>query len=578
MWQDDGCAAETFCDDATGSCLACVCLPGAQGACADGDNIEVCRDDCSGFDPVDCGDGLCLNDTCMPFVCEPNVAECVTDESLHVCNDMGTAHEAEMACPPSQMCLGGECIDACVYVESIESNVGCEFWAVDMAVPPPRDTYTYSITVANPSFDDVATVRIWDKRNGAETSLMEDTVDPRDSKVFNLSGAHNGYTSYYNGMDAGLPASGIAPGYAFRVESSIPVAATQFNPIGGASSIVADASLLLPKHTLGTDYIHMAWGLGFGAGSALDVIATEDDTTVTIVPHVNTPAGSGGLPAMIAGQPTQIVLDAYEYIQIGVQDQNMEDMLQSLTGSRITSDKPVAVFGGHSCGTVPDEVIGACDHLEEQIFPLETWGHEYVAARNPPRDNESMHWRILASVDDTVIDFDPAVSIGAQIVLDAGQMIEFDDINDFFVSASEPISMAGFMLGSGSVPSCAMGSPDACIGDPYMVLMPPVEQYRDDYLFLVGESYTQDYAKLIRPAGEEVIVECLGPVPEDRWTAIGNSPWEWAVIDMNPGEGMCTTGVNQVSSAQGFGMIVSGQALFTSYAYPGGLALDSINP
>jgi hypothetical protein len=107
--------------------------------------------------------------------------------------------------------------------------------------------------------------------------------------------------------------------------------------------------------------------------------------------------------------------------------------------------------------------------------------------------------------------------------------------------------------------------------------MVAVEQYRNDYVFLVDDSYTQDFAKLVRPAGEEVIVECLGPVPDDRWTAIGNSMWESAVIDMNPGEAMCTTGTNQASSAEGFGLIVSGQATFTSYAYPGGLALEPIN-
>jgi hypothetical protein len=569
-WQDDPCPADTFCDDATGACLACACTPGEQGACVDVDNIETCADDCSGFEPADCGDMLCIDDACVPLLCQPSVAECVTDDTFHFCNDLGSDYEPEQDCPPSQVCDNGECVDACALAASIKSNVGCEFWAVDMANQPPRDTYTYAVSVANPSTDDIATVRIWDKRNGNATMLIEDTVDPRDTKVFNLSGAHAGYTSYYNGIDAGLLSSGIAPGYAFRVETSIPVVATQFNPIGGASGITAEASLLLPTQTLGREYLHLAWGLGFGSGSALDVIATEDDTTITIVPHVNTPAGSNGLPAMIAGQPTQIVIDAYDYIQIGVQDLNMEDMLQSLTGSRITADKPVAVFGGHSCANVPDEVISGCDHVEEQIFPRVTWGNNYVAARNPPRANEPMRWRIIASANNTIIDFDPAVSLGAQIMLDSGQMVEFDEMEDFYVSASGPILMAGYMFGCGA-------TPNPCVGDPYMVQMVAVEQYRNDYVFLIDDSYTQDFAKLVRPAGEEVIVECLGPVPDDRWTAIGNSMWEWAVIDMNPGEAMCTTGTNQASSAEGFGLIVSGQATFTSYAYPGGLALEPIN-
>ena len=113
-----------------------------------------------------------------------------------------------------------------------------------------------------------------------------------------------------------------------------------------------------------------------------------------------------------------------------------------------------------------------------------------------------------------------------------------------------------------------------------MVLLVPVEQYQNDDVFLVGESYTEDFAKLVHPAGEEVTVECMGgPVPDNRWTAIGNSQWDLAVIDMNPGEAMCTIGTNQASSPEGFGINVSGQSTsYASYEYPVGLALEPLNP
>jgi len=50
-----------------------------------------------------------------------------------------------------------------------------------------------------------------------------------------------------------------------------------------------------------------------------------------------------------------------------------------------------------------------------------------------------MEWRILASEDNTTVTFDPPVSIGAQVVLDAGEMVQFDDMQDFFISADDPI-------------------------------------------------------------------------------------------------------------------------------------------
>jgi hypothetical protein len=42
------------------------------------------------------------------------------------------------------------------------------------------------------------------------------------------------------------------------------------------------------------------------------------------------------------------------------------------------------VFGGHSCARVPNATVGDCDHLEEQIFPIDTWGRHFVAGRAPP--------------------------------------------------------------------------------------------------------------------------------------------------------------------------------------------------
>jgi hypothetical protein len=232
------------------------------------------------------------------------------------------------------------------------------------------------------------------------------------------------------------------------------------------------------------------------------------------------------------------------------------------------------VFGGHTCASVPNTSVTACDHIEEQIFPLETWGTNYVASRNPVRGGESMRWRIIAAENNTQITFDPPVSIGAKVTLDAGEVVEFDEFNDFFISADDPIVVAGFMHGCKATDV----NPPGCPGDPSMVLMVPVEQYQDDYVFLVDSSYDRDFAKLVRPSGAQVSVECLGVVPEHRWTTIGSSGWDWATIDMNPGEGMCSTGTNQASADAGFGVIVSGQSYAASYAYPGGLALEQINP
>ncbi|MFO7565516.1 MAG: IgGFc-binding protein [Enhygromyxa sp.] len=568
-WVPQPCAEGRYCDERVDTCVACACEPGESFGCADSDEIELCRADCSGYEPSPCGGGVCIDGACVDLVCVPNQLGCVGDKALRRCNEDGTEWGQPTPCGPQEACVAGACVNSCELAAATKSNVGCEFWAVDMENLPPRDRFTYAVAISNPSFDDPATVSFWDKNGGAEQLLFTREVGPREARVFNLSGAHAGLGSYYDGQDAGFIGTGIRRGRAFRVQTDQPVVAAQFNPVGGASGFTTDASLLLPTHTLGRHYIHLAWNRGYGNGSALDIVATADATTITITPRVNVPAGQNGLPAMSAGVPTKVVIDKYDYIQIGGGGTNR------LTGTVIEADKPVAVFGGHTCANVPNTSVSACDHIEEQIFPLETWGTNYVASRNPERGGERMRWRIIAAEDNTSISFDPPISIGASTTLDAGQIVEFDEAKDFFISADDPILVAGFMHGCTATEG---HSPERCPGDPYMVLMVPVEQYQSDYVFLVDSSYDQDFAKLVRPAGAQVSVECLGVVPEHRWTAIGDSGYEWATIDMNPGEAGCRPGTNQASSSSGFGVIVSGQAFAASYAYPGGLALEQINP
>nr|WP_263429587.1 IgGFc-binding protein [Nannocystis pusilla] len=395
--------------------------------------------------------------------------------------------------------------------------------------------------------------------------IVAGSVPPRQVQVFNLSGSSNGQVGYYTG-DAGFLGNGIRKGRAFRVASDYPVVAVQFNPIGGAAGFTTDASLLLPTHVLALDYLHLAWNQGAGDGSTMVIAATEDNTTVTVTPKVNTPAGQNGLPAMPANQPTNVLLNRYDYMQVVVGPSNAD-----LSGTAIKSSAPVAVFGGHSCANVPAGV-SACDHVEEQIFPLETWGQNYIASRNPKRGNEPMLWRILAAEDNTTVNFDPPTALGAQIVMNKGQIVEFQDQNDFSIAADDPILVAGYMLGC-----TATGLADNP-GDPYMLLMIPNEQFQSEYVFLVDSSYTKDFAKLVRPTGAQVDVACLGVVPENRWTSIGNSGYQWATIDMNPGEANCGPGTNEATGNMPFGISVSGQAYAASYAYPGGLALKPINP
>ncbi len=66
-----------------------------------------------------------------------------------------------------------------------------------------------------------------------------------------------------------------------------------------------------------------------------------------------------------------------------------------LTGSIITSTKPIAVFGGKPRDVCPHEFFAA-DHLVEQLAPTNTWGREFVTMPLTTGTNRGDRVRFLA--------------------------------------------------------------------------------------------------------------------------------------------------------------------------------------
>ena len=52
---------------------------------------------------------------------------------------------------------------------------------------------------------------------------------------------------------------------------------------------------------------------------------------------------------------------------------------RDLTGTRVISNRPVAVMSGSKCANIPVDV-SACDHLVEYLPPTDRWGIEFILA------------------------------------------------------------------------------------------------------------------------------------------------------------------------------------------------------
>jgi len=234
------------------------------------------------------------------------------------------------------------------------------------------------------------------------------------------------------------------------------------------------------------------------------IIGTGDETsTISITTTSHTWASdeqsNSNVPALFPGQTINIEIEPHEVFQLLSRSEGgcsnatpcptptCSDCICcdtpvefDLTGTTIvtTSGSKPAVFSGTTCSFVPYDKW-ACDHLEQQMIPLETWGQEYLCGHNyTQHEGEPTIWRILSGANENQISFYPE-NAHSPVILDKGEFIEFESTSDFKVNSTDRLSIAQFMVGQNYNDVFE----DLGNGDPAMSLIIPVEQYRNSYLF-----------------------------------------------------------------------------------------------
>jgi hypothetical protein len=146
-----------------------------------------------------------------------------------------------------------------------------------------------------------------------------------------------------------------------------------------------DAYLALPVNALGLDYTVMSYKTTVSNhGSAFSVVATQNGTVLTIFNHQTSVTSNINLNQ---GQTYYV-----EAVWVS----------QDLTGSRIQSNLPVAVYGSVEDGMVT-EACPAANIIVEQLFPIYSWGKNFVTVPLAGRDASGDIFRILTAQDGTDI-------------------------------------------------------------------------------------------------------------------------------------------------------------------------------
>jgi len=165
-----------------------------------------------------------------------------------------------------------------------------------------------------------------------------------------------------------------------------------------------------------------------------------------------------------------------------------------------------------------------------------------------------------------------------------GAMREITTYADVLVKANGPVTVGNFQAGQEAA-FVPYGMPG---GDPSFVLIPPIEQYRSDYVFLTPDKYSFDFVMAIAPVGASVALD--GHVVDGSRCEIAKLPGydvyrcqlSFPKIDptapSNPVQpGLQNDGVHRVASDGPVGVIAVGWDSYVSYGYAAGTQLEAIN-
>jgi hypothetical protein len=339
-------------------------------------------------------------------------------------------------------------------------------------------------------------------------------------------------------------------------KKGVHVVATQPVSIHALSKVdfTSDGYLALPTEVLGTEHYVLAYRNVHAAvpelnGSQFAIVASETNTTVTIMPSVVTGARDSGIPYTIT-------LQAGHTYQLRTTTGAPAD----LTGTRILSDKPIAVFGSHACANVNSDDEFFCDYLVEQLPPVNRWASEFYARRLATRSNGDT-LRVLASQDNTVVSMDGI----AVATLGAGKFFEAVRpsstlVNATQITATRPVLVAQYANSSDF---------DAVINsDPFMSLVPGRPHFSPQHHICVPAGFLTSHINVIAPTGVAVLLDgaALG-----GFSQIGGSGFSQTTAPVTPG-------MHSVASAQPVGVNVYGWNRYESYGWPSCLFFGDTTP
>ena len=307
-----------------------------------------------------------------------------------------------------------------------------------------------------------------------------------------------------------------------------------------------DAFLALPCHRLPVTFYEY-YGISYTDFSSEEyflIVGCEDDTTVQIGSNV-------------------------------VQLNRMETYYwesYTITGRKVLSNKPLSVFVGARCAFVPT-THRACDHLTAQVPPTVTWGTKFLTASLAGRSSGDLY-RIVASQASTTVNINCNTLTNSLIfnLVYSGSWKEFTtaDMSYCSITSDKPLIVVQFALGY------AFDS----VGDPFMMIITPANQYRNNYILTALPEFSTNYITVYSNPEDfepkKIFVDG-DSLRYSIWNTICGSNAEISgyttYVALTPGSHQ----IYHTNKSSHVGVSVYGFNNYNSYGYPGGFILDSVH-
>ncbi|XP_075763599.1 IgGFc-binding protein-like isoform X2 [Pelodiscus sinensis] len=305
-------------------------------------------------------------------------------------------------------------------------------------------------------------------------------------------------------------------------------------------SYTADTTVVYPVQRLGTEYyVVTPMGNREDLGKQFAVVAWKDPTVVEV--YLKGAVTFQG-ETYRAGRKLVISLRAYQAVQLQSQD--------DLSGTRIVSANPVAVYSGHVCVLKHT----ACDYVSEQLLPVSGWGTTFIV---PPLSFQPKFDLVyVAASQHTHMDY-RAGNMKATRDLVAGQVVPFEIKfpNPLYISASAGIQVVFF---------CTGGKKGAISYDPFLLTIPDVSGYCQIY-HIHGQDKYENYALITAKTSESGgITTDKKPLGNLVWKPIPGTEFSWAQYSL--GKGFKRETIEHPRSP--FGLLSIGIASKTAYGSP----------